>query len=56
MEFLIGIIVLVLDVVAIVDALRGSLPAEKKILWVVLIVFLPVLGLILYYLLGKTAK
>ncbi|UCC95276.1 MAG: PLDc N-terminal domain-containing protein [Candidatus Omnitrophota bacterium] len=56
MEFLIGIVILILDIVAVADAIRGSLSAEKKILWVALIIFLPVLGLILYYLLGRPGK
>ena len=50
---LIGLIILVLDVIDIVDAVRGSLETGKKILWIVLIVLLPVIGMILYFLLGK---
>jgi hypothetical protein len=56
MEFLLGIIVLVLDIVAVVDVLKGTLANEKKILWVILILLLPVVGLVLYYLLGRPAK
>jgi hypothetical protein len=56
MEFLFGILILILNVVAIVDAIKGSLPVEKKALWVILILFLPALGLMLYYLVGKTGK
>jgi len=50
---LLGLIVLILDIVAIVDALKSSLETGKKVLWVVLILILPVLGMILYFLLGK---
>ena len=50
---LLGLIVLILDIVAIVDALKSSMETGKKILWVVLILILPVLGMILYFLLGK---
>ena len=50
---LLGLVVLVLDVLAILDVFKGSLDTGKKVLWIVLILLLPVVGLILYYLLGK---
>lgn len=56
MEFLLAILILVFDVAAIVDAIRGRLAIEKKILWILLILFLPVLGMILYFLLGRPEK
>ena len=51
MEFLMSLLVLFFDLAAILDAIRGPLSTEKKILWVLLIIFLPVLGMILYFLL-----
>ncbi len=53
MSGILGIIILVLDIVAIIDAIKSSMETGKKVLWVVLIVILPIVGLILYYLLGK---
>ena len=53
MGALIGLVILVLDVIAIVDAVRGNLETAKKILWIVLIILLPLVGMILYFLLGK---
>ena len=53
MSGLLGIVILVLDVIAIVDAVKNIQDSGKKILWIVLIVLLPVVGLVLYYLLGK---
>ena len=50
---LIGLVILVLDVVAIVDVVKSSFETGKKILWSVLIALLPVVGLVLYYLVGK---
>ena len=41
------------DVVAIVDCLQNQKDTQKKILWVLLILLLPLVGLILYYLMGK---
>jgi len=53
MKALLGLVILVLDVVAIVDALKSSITTGKKVLWIALIIFLPVIGLILYFLLGR---
>ncbi len=53
MSGLIGLVILVLDVIAILDIFKSSLDSGKKALWIVLILLLPILGLILYYLLGK---
>ena len=50
---LFGIIILVLDIIAIVDCLKSSLETGKKILWVVLVLVLPVIGMVLYFLVGK---
>lgn len=50
---LLGLVVLVLDIVAIVDAVKSSLDKGKKILWIILILVLPVLGMVLYFLIGK---
>ena len=50
---ILGIIVLVLDVLAVLQILKSSKPTGNKILWIALVVILPVIGLILYYLLGK---
>lgn len=49
----IGLVVLVLDILAIVDIIRRPMDTGMKILWVILIIWLPVVGLILYYLLGR---
>jgi len=50
---LIGLVILVLDIIAIVDAVKSSLETGKKILWIVLIIILPIIGMILYFLVGK---
>jgi hypothetical protein len=53
MSTIIGIVILILDIIAIVDAVKSTKTAGEKTLWVILILILPVLGLILYYLLGR---
>jgi len=50
---LLGLVVLVLDIIAILDVLKSGTDSGKKALWIILIILLPVIGLILYYLIGK---
>jgi hypothetical protein len=50
---ILGIVVLVLDIIAILDVMKSSKPTGQKILWGVLILILPVIGLIAYYVVGK---
>jgi len=53
MNSLIGLVILVLDIVAILDCIKSIKDPGKKALWIILILILPVVGLILYYLVGK---
>lgn len=48
-----GLVVLVLDIIAIVDLLKSAKDTGKKVLWILLIIILPLIGMILYFLLGK---
>ena len=50
---ILGLIVLVLDIIAIVDVLKSSMDTGKKALWIILILILPVIGMVLYFLIGK---
>lgn len=50
---IVGFLVIVLDIIAIVDALQSSMDTNKKTLWIILILFLPVIGMVLYFLMGK---
>ena len=52
-SLLVGLAVLVLDIVAIVDVVKSSIDSGKKALWVILILFLPVIGMVLYFFIGK---
>ena len=49
---LIYLIVVVLDVIALVKLLQSGANTGSKILWAILIILLPVLGMILYFLMG----
>jgi len=50
---ILGLLVFVLDIIAIVDVVKSSADAEKKTLWILLILVLPVIGMILYFIMGK---
>jgi hypothetical protein len=49
---LFGLVVLILDIVALVSLLKSNADSGTKILWVLLIVLLPFVGMVLYFLLG----
>ncbi len=52
-----GLIVLIADIWALINILQSGADTGTKVLWVVLVVFLPVLGFILWYFIGpKTGK
>lgn len=48
----IGLLVLAGDVWAIINIFQSSVSNEKKLVWIVAVVLLPVLGLILWFFLG----
>jgi hypothetical protein len=50
---LISLLILVIDIIVIIDILKSNKDSEKKILWIIAVVFLPVLGPLLYYFVGK---
>jgi hypothetical protein len=47
-----GLLVLVGDVWAIINIFQSTASSEKKLIWIIAVVLLPVLGLILWYFLG----
>ncbi len=51
-----GVLVLILDIIAIVSVLGSRASLLAKLLWIVLILALPLIGMILYFLLGPRAN
>lgn len=51
-----GIILLILDLWAIIHIAQSAASPGKKAVWIVLILVLPVLGLILWFLVGPRTK
>lgn len=48
----IGLIILALDIWAIINVIQSSASTGSKILWVLLILILPVIGLIIWFFAG----
>jgi hypothetical protein len=52
---LLATVVIVLDIIAIVSVLMGVSSPGRKLLWVVVILLLPLIGMVLYFLFGRSA-
>ena len=48
-----GLLLLILDIYVIYLILNGSGDSNKKLLWIIIVLFLPLLGPILYLLLAR---
>jgi succinate dehydrogenase/fumarate reductase cytochrome b subunit len=49
---ILGILVLIADIYAILKIVKSSVSDGKKALWIVIVLLLPVLGVIIWYLAG----
>jgi succinate dehydrogenase/fumarate reductase cytochrome b subunit len=49
---IIGLLILVGDIWALINIFQSSASNEKKLLWTLVVILLPFLGLILWYFLG----
>ena len=47
-----GVLVLIGDIWAIINILQSSAANDKKLLWIIVVVLLPLIGLILWFFLG----
>lgn len=56
MEFIFGIIVLILDIWAIVNIVGSSASTGAKVLWVLLIIILPVVGFLIWFFAGPRSS
>jgi hypothetical protein len=50
---ILALLTLVVDIITIIDIINGNKDTEKKVLWIVAVVFLPLLGPLLYFFLGR---
>jgi hypothetical protein len=49
---LLGLLILAGDIWAIINVFQSSASNEKKLLWIIVVILLPVVGLILWFFLG----
>lgn len=54
--FIISIATFILQIIALIDILKSNLPGNDKIVWVLVVLFLPLIGSILYFIIGKKKK
>ena len=48
--------ILLLPIIALIDILRSNFEQNDKLIWVIIIIFIPILGSILYFLIGTKKK
>lgn len=52
---IVGLLILVLDIIAIISVIRSSMDTVMKLVWILVILLLPVVGMILYFVLNRNA-
>ena len=50
---LVVLFIFLIPLLALISALMNDFPGNEKIIWVLLIIFLPFLGSVLYFLIGR---
>ena len=50
------IIVVLLPLIALIDILTHEFTGSNKIIWVIIVIFFPIMGAILYFLIGTRQK
>lgn len=53
---IIPLFVFLLPLIALVDILKSKFEANNKIIWVIVVIFFPAIGTILYFLIGRNQK
>ena len=48
-----GIIVIIIDVLAVLDVLKSNKETEKKILWIAIIILVPLFGAVMWYVVSR---
>ncbi|MEM1973528.1 MAG: PLD nuclease N-terminal domain-containing protein [Thermoplasmata archaeon] len=56
LTFLIPIVVLIFWIWALVDIIRSEFPGSNKVIWILVVIFVPLIGMILYFLIGRKQK
>ncbi len=57
LEWLIIFIVVAIPIIALIDILKSDFTKSvNKIVWIIVVLFIPILGSILYFVIGKKQK
>jgi succinate dehydrogenase/fumarate reductase cytochrome b subunit len=53
---LLGIIILFLDIWVIINVMQSSATANMKAFWIIIVLLLPIIGVVLWFLLGPRGR
>lgn len=53
---LVILFIFLFPILALISALMNDFPGNEKIIWVLIIIFLPFLGSVLYFLIGRNQR
>ena len=53
---ILGLLVFIFPLIALVNILKINFEGDSKLIWVIVVVFLPIMGSILYFLIGRNQK
>ena len=53
---ILGLLVFIFPLIALVDILKSKFEGDSKLIWVIVVVFVPIMGSILYFLIGRNQK
>ncbi len=56
MMTILGILAFILWLWALIDILKNEFRGNNKIIWIIVVILLPVVGFILYYLIGREQR
>jgi hypothetical protein len=51
-----ALLIFLLDIIVLVEVLQSSREVLRKVLWIVVILFLPIIGIIIYFFFGDRHK
>ena len=55
-ELLFILLIPVLWIVALVDILKNNFRENNKLIWILIVIFVPIIGMILYFIIGTNQK
>ncbi len=50
---ILGLVILILDIIAILSIIQSGMTLAMKVVWTLVVLFLPVIGMILWFLIGN---